>query len=84
MVRHRSELLGARLGGPDVEAPVHLLRIRVDDLSVDSPGEGNGDPGLAGRGGAGDHGKGRTAHPPRIQWAQRGQGDGEDVGGGAS
>ena len=54
MVGDALALLGSELGGADVHPPVQLQRIGVDDLPAQLRGEGEGQVGLAGRGGAHD------------------------------
>ena len=54
MVRDAAAPVHRQLRGTDVHTAVELHRIDVDDLTVERPGQGEGDLGLAGPGGADD------------------------------
>ncbi|MCY1515204.1 hypothetical protein D9M68_497800 [compost metagenome] len=71
VVRHRGLLGGGGLGGADVHAAVDQRRVDADDLDRLQPGHGQGDGGLAGRGGAGERdvargNRGSGGHASRV------------------
>ena len=59
MVRHGRLFLGGGFGGADIHATVHLVGVRIHDFGPlprfgQTPGDGDAQPRLAGRGGTDD------------------------------
>ena len=59
VVRHPGQLRGVGLRRPEVEVPVHRLRVGADDLRAQALGQLERELGLSGAGGAGDDGEHR-------------------------